>query len=76
MKNKLDKEEKEILESFESGEWQQVPDMEKEIKRHIEIAKATHRKDKRINIRISERDLGLIKRAAIKEGIPSADTGG
>ncbi|MDQ1355283.1 MAG: Antitoxin [Acidobacteriota bacterium] len=54
-KNELDEEEKDLLSSFEKGEWKKVRDMDKEIERHVEYAKATHRKDKRVNIRISEK---------------------
>lgn len=70
MKHKLDKEEKEILSSFEKGEWQKIPEMDSEIKRHVEYATATHRKDKRVNIRISEKDLESIQKKALEEGIP------
>jgi len=70
MKRVLNKEEKEILESFERGEWKRIPNMKSEIKKHIEYAKATTRKDKRVNIRISSRDLESIQRKALEEGIP------
>ena len=70
MNYQLNEEEKEILSTFERGEWEKVPDMDEEIKRHGEYAKATHRKNKRINIRISEKDLEMIQRKAIEEGIP------
>ena len=70
MKHKLDKEEKDILRSFEKGEWKEIPGMNDEIKHHIEYAKATHRKDKRVNIRISEKDLASIQKKALEEGIP------
>ncbi len=70
MKYKLDKEEKEILNSFEKGEWKEVPAMKNKIKQHIEYAKATHRKDKRVNIRISKKDLESIQKKALEEGIP------
>jgi predicted DNA binding CopG/RHH family protein len=70
MKSKLDKEETAILNSFEKGEWKQIPGMDREIKRHVEYAKTTHRKDKRVNIRISEKDLKSIQRRALEEGIP------
>jgi len=36
---KLDKEEQELLESIESGEWQSVDNLEDEIKKYREIAK-------------------------------------
>lgn len=70
MKNKLDKEEKEILNSYEKNEFTEIPDMEAEIKKHVEYAKATHLKNKRINIRISQKDLESIQRKALEEGIP------
>ncbi len=66
----LEKEEKEILDSFEKGEWKKVSNLGKEIKKYSSYAKDTLRKDKRINIRISENDLELIQRKAIEEGIP------
>ncbi|MBI2305351.1 MAG: antitoxin [Chloroflexi bacterium] len=67
---KLDIEEKELLESVERGEWKTVPELDNEAKRYREYAKATFRKDKRVNIRISERDLINIQKKAIEEGIP------
>ncbi len=70
MKKDLSKEEQEILESFEKGEWQKVPNQEAELKKFQEIAKESLKKDQRINIRISDRDLREIKRKAIHEGIP------
>ena len=50
MKSKLTKEEKEILTSFKNDEWKEIPNMDTEIKKHIEYAKAIYRKDKRVNI--------------------------
>jgi predicted DNA binding CopG/RHH family protein len=70
MKNKLDKEEKEILDSFEKGEWKRVPSMGSEIEKHGAYARATNRKDKRVNIRISAKDLESLQRKALEEGIP------
>ncbi len=70
MKSKLTKEENEILASFENDEWKEIPNMDTEIKKHVEYAKATHRKDKRINIRISKKDLESMQRKALEEGIP------
>ena len=70
MKTKLDKYETDILDSYDKGEWVEVPDMKKEIKKHITYAKATLRKDKRVNIRISQKDLESIQRKAVEEGIP------
>lgn len=67
---KLNEEEKAILDSFEKGEWQPIKDREKEIDRYSSYAKATLKKDKRINIRISDKDLESIQNIAIEEGIP------
>ena len=70
MKVKLNKNEKDLLTSFENDEWIEVPNMKNEIKKHINYAKASLRKDKRVNIRISQKDLESIQRKAIEEGIP------
>ncbi|MBU1122139.1 MAG: antitoxin [Candidatus Omnitrophica bacterium] len=67
---KLNKEEKEILNVYEKGNFSSVPNVKKEIKRYREYAKATLQKNKRINIRISERDLIHIQRKAVEEGLP------
>ncbi|MCX5814612.1 MAG: antitoxin [Proteobacteria bacterium] len=70
MKTKLTKEEKEILDSFEKGEGVPVTDLSKRRKELAEYARNTLKKDKRLNIRISERDLIELQRKAIKEGLP------
>jgi predicted DNA binding CopG/RHH family protein len=46
---KLDKEEKDILDSFERGEWKQVDNVKAEVKKHQEYARNTLKKDKRVN---------------------------
>ncbi len=66
----LDPEEKELLESYEKDEWGSVPDLESESARHRSYARATFRKDKRVNIRISQKDLVTIQKKALDEGIP------
>ena len=70
MKYKLDSEEKEILNDYENDEYIEISDMGKEIEKHTEYAKATFLKTKRINIRISQRDLEYVQRRALEEGIP------
>ena len=67
---KLSKEEKELLDSVERGEWRTIPNFKKEAKRYQDYARATFRKDKRVNIRISEKDLVNIQKRAIQEGLP------
>ncbi|MDQ3564856.1 MAG: hypothetical protein M3436_12165 [Pseudomonadota bacterium] len=69
----MDKErklEEEILASFERGEWQSAPNLKKEIARYASYAEASLAKDKRVNIRISSRDLEDIQARAAEEGIP------
>ena len=67
---KLDAEEKEILDAFDSGKLKRVKNREKELKRHKEIAAATFKKDSRINIRISSKDLRALQKRALAEGVP------
>ncbi len=66
----LDPEEKELLESYERDEWESVPELESESDRYRGYASATFRKDKRLNIRISQKDLLSIQKKALDEGIP------
>ncbi len=70
MKDKLTTEEEEILASFEKGDWSPVKDFSKRKKELIEYARHTLKKDKRLNIRISERDLSELQRKAVIEGLP------
>ena len=72
MKNplKLDGEEVKILQDFERGELTSINNF-KEAKRQLE--EAAHeflQKDKRINIRISSRDLNSLQKRATKKGMP------
>jgi len=70
MKTKLTKEEKEILDSFENDEWIAVKNLAERKKELIAYARNTLRKDKRLNIRISERDLLELQKKAVSEGLP------
>jgi len=67
---KLDKEEQEIYDSFERGEWKSVSNVKAEIEKHKKYARNTLKKDKRVNIRISSKDLEEIQTLAIENGIP------
>ncbi len=67
---KLSKKEKEIAESVEQGEWRSVHGVKKQIKRYQDYARATVRKDKRVNIRMSEKDLIHLQKKAMEEGLP------
>jgi len=66
----MTKEEKDILASVENGEWKRIPNFKRETSRYREAARNTLRKDKRVNIRITERDLVRIQKAAVHEGLP------
>jgi predicted DNA binding CopG/RHH family protein len=70
MKNRLTEEEQEILDSFERGEWVSVKDLSKRKRELIRYARNTLKKDKRLNIRISERDLNELQKKAVSEGLP------
>lgn len=67
---KLDLEEKELLDSFEHDEWQSVRDREAEVESYRKYARHTFQKDKRVNIRISGKDLEALQKRALEEGIP------
>ena len=66
----LDKHEHALLKSLERDEWRSVADVEGERGRLREAADATSRKDERVNIRLSRRDLEAVRARAIEEGIP------
>lgn len=68
--NKLNSEEKEILEAFESGQLKRVKGAAGKIAEHQKSAEATFKKDARINIRLSSRDLRALQARALREGIP------
>jgi len=67
---KLTKEELAILESVEKGEWRQIPSFQKEARRYEQSARATLRKDRRVNIRMTETDLVRLQKRAVEEGLP------
>jgi predicted DNA binding CopG/RHH family protein len=67
---KLDKYEREILDAYEKGDLKSVPNVKQEMARYREYAKATFQKNKRVNIRISEKDLNDLQRKAVEEGLP------
>jgi predicted DNA binding CopG/RHH family protein len=66
---KIDADEKELLESVERGEWKSTGG-KRERTRYSRYAKATFRKDRRLNIRLSSKDLEAIQKRALAEGLP------
>ena len=69
-KLKLNKEEKELLDSYERGEWKSVKNLEQEIEKHRKYARQTLKKDKRVNIRISSMVLEELQTRAVEDGMP------
>ncbi|OIN90754.1 MAG: antitoxin [Comamonadaceae bacterium CG1_02_60_18] len=65
-----DDEELEILKAWEAGTLKPVSGVAKQIKAHQTAAEATFKKDQRLNIRISSRDLRNLQACALAEGIP------
>lgn len=65
----IDNDEMELAKSLETEDW--VSDLpKKDKKRYEESARASLTKQKRINIRMTERDLKKIQAKAIEEGLP------
>ncbi len=65
-KIELDDYEQEILEAHEEGRLKTAPSETD----YQTVAKNTMKKNKKINIRISENDLSALQRKAAREGIP------
>jgi predicted DNA binding CopG/RHH family protein len=66
----IDQEENDLMESIERDEWQPVKQIDQERKKAIEAARNTLKKEKRINLRLSQKDYHQIQIKAIEEGIP------
>ena len=69
-KIRYDDEELEILQALEAGELKPVADAQQRIKANQQAAANTFKKDQRLNIRISSRDLKCLQARAAEEGIP------
>ena len=67
---KLDKDEQKLIDSVERGEWKSVSNLKGEVKRHQQYARNTLKKDRRVNIRISSKDLEELQTIAVTDGIP------
>ncbi len=59
-----------MLESFDRDERTPVAAQETESERYREYARSTFKKEMRVNIRMSAKDLDAIKKRALEEGIP------
>ena len=63
----LDEYESEILEAYESGKLKPLTPQDD----YQAMARNTMKKNRKINIRISENDLSALRRRAAREGIPN-----
>lgn len=70
MKDKLDKYEAEISRDFDSGKLKSARNFAGEKKRYEAYARETLKKNRRVNIRMSEYDLKAIQLKAMEEGVP------
>lgn len=68
--SKLSSEEREILDAFDKGSLKRSKKAADTQKRHQEYAEAMFKKDARINIRLSSKDLRGLQKKALAEGIP------
>jgi predicted DNA binding CopG/RHH family protein len=66
----IDQEEKELMESIEHDEWRPVEKFNQEKEKAMAAARNTLKKDKRINLRMTQKDYHQIQIKAIEEGIP------
>lgn len=70
MNMKLDKEEQNLYKSLEKNEWRSVSNLN-DYKNHLQkIAKNTLHKSKRINLRLTPKDVEEARIKSLKEGIP------
>jgi len=67
---KIDANEKELLESAERSEWKSAGGGKRDRARFSRYAKATFTKDRRLNIRLSSKELEAIQKRALAEGLP------
>ncbi len=68
-RNKLDKEEKDILDSYNKEEWKSAKSS-KRLKQLQSLAESTIKKNLSVRVNISKRDFDELQKKAIKEGIP------
>ena len=65
----FDDEEKELIEAYEKGEFEPVEDQERVKREAQEAARRYLKKEARINIRLSNSDLTMLKARAAEEGL-------
>jgi len=68
--SRLDHNEHELLDAFEAGELDRAANAAEIQQRHREYAEAMFKKEARINIRLSSKDLRGLQKKALAEGMP------
>lgn len=68
--SRLDHEEREILDAYREDRLERIALSREEIEGYREAARASARKDQRVNIRMSSNDLEDLKVRALQEGVP------
>jgi predicted DNA binding CopG/RHH family protein len=69
----LDQEERGLLDSYEAGEWHSVNEIRTEVERYKEYARATFKKDRRVNIALSSKPWkSRRRRASVHNARPGA----
>lgn len=63
-------EDKELLESYERGEWQRVSNLQREIKRYREYAASWLEKNMLVYLTLPATDFELLKQKARQAGVP------
>ncbi|HEX4044481.1 MAG TPA: antitoxin [Gammaproteobacteria bacterium] len=66
----IEQQEKEILEDLENDEFVSVDNLNEEMRLAKKAAFNYVKRDNRINIRISGADLNMVRRIAVREGLP------
>lgn len=66
----LDNDEKELMASLTKGEWHSVSNFKKTMTEHARFFHASQRKNKHVNIRMTESDLNSVRARALQEGVP------
>lgn len=66
----LDDEEQALMSSLEGETWQPVANLEEAKQKAMQAARHTIKKDKRINLRLTEKDYYEIQIRALEEGVP------
>ncbi|MBI2835956.1 MAG: antitoxin [Acidobacteria bacterium] len=66
---KIEADEKRLRQAVERGEWKSADVGRRGRTRYARVARATFRKDRQLNVRLSSKDLEAIQKRALVEGL-------